>query len=106
MEDKFLVQLAPIPPDTDLAAITDAKDKDTMAELNRLWSGVPKGNMVQFKLKVQKRRETAAIVGDNKNLATSTLQAQPTVYGDAVQDGAIGSSVYQSSAKGASGNDE
>lgn len=52
LEDKFLVQLAPVPESADLATITAAKDKDTMQELNRLWTGVPKGNMVQFKLKV------------------------------------------------------
>ena len=52
MEDKFLVQLAPVASGSDLTEITDAKDKDTMAELNKLWAGVPKGNMVQFKLKV------------------------------------------------------
>lgn len=47
-----MVQLAPVPDGADLATITAAKDKDTMQELNRLWTGVPKGNMVQFKLKV------------------------------------------------------
>ena len=52
MEDKFLVQLAPVANGSDLSAITNAEEKNTMTELNNLWAGVPKGSMVQFKLKV------------------------------------------------------
>ena len=80
-EDKFQVQLAPVPEGSDLKEILSAKNKDTMKELNALWNGVPKGHMVQFKLKVARRKQggaAAGTTGDNKNLATSTLQSQPT----------------------------
>ena len=91
-EDKFLVQLAPVASGNDLTEITEAKDKDTMAELNKLWAGVPKGNMVQFKLKVQKRKETAAqITGDGKSLGISTTPGQ---------DSNTQSSVFQSTKPG------
>ena len=96
MEDKFLVQLAPVPSGSDLSAITNVDaGKDTMAELNTLWAGVPKGNMVQFKLKVQKRRENAAVItGDSKNLATSVGATTPG------PDSNAQSAVYQSSKGG------
>ena len=97
-EDKFLVQLAPVPDGADLTAITLGKDKDTMNELNKLWNAVTKNNMVQFKLKVQRRKQDGQAPAPTNTGAQ--IASQATVYGDSVAESGVFQSNIEKSGTG------
>ena len=90
-----------------MTGIIASKKGDTMKEMNVLWENVTKQDMVQFKLKVQKRREGAVakkVADSNDPVSSQQPISQSTLYGDAIAE----SQVFQSSVEksGAESSDQ